>query len=456
MPKRLCATVHFLLPFALPTRPQPSSVPENDAGYGVRHADENLPEDGDRDAPSLPASQGGDGATAAKGGAEADRTLRALLQALQTPGLDATIRRARRVDRDPGEDFQRSLPESRWLARQYGLPPGTASQDAPLAPYMLLADGGTPDPAAAGVGAGTAIEWACLELAHIEVTHDRLVLSHPQSLDIPKAEASALAQEMAASATARGLHFVAPTSSRWYLGDSRGGLLTGLQGASPLRAAGRSIDIWLPIDETRIDPHGMPARSSKWIGFQTELQMAWHEHPVNVARAARGARPVNAVWLHGRGAWPPAAAADVSAAPFLATFADSPAARGMALAANTPAAPLPADFAALMTALSTRGAAADTGNAGATPTRAQASDTVLVQSDALSVPMVHEAWHEWLDRFAVLDRQWFAPAIQALRDSTIDEIRLTLCGEQASTTLSLRRGDLWAFWRRRAFADLLT
>jgi len=175
-----------------------------------------------------------------------------------------------------------------------------------------------------------------------------------------------------------------------------------------------------------------------------------------VARAARGARPVNAVWLHGRGAWPPASAAGAPAKPFSATFADSVAARGLAIAANTPAASLPVDFAALTKALSAGGVHASTDQRAKTPTDAQECDVVLVQSDALSVPMVHEAWHEWLERFAALDRQWLAPAVEALQDSTIDEIRLTLCGEQASTTLSLKRSDRWAFWRRRTFADLLT
>jgi hypothetical protein len=447
MPKRLCATVHFLLPFALPTRPHTPSASEESVAPGA----DPLAENATRHAV-----------------AEADRTLKALLDARETPGLDAMIRRARRLEIDSGDDYQRSLPDARWLARQYGLPGQGPFQDAPLAPFMLLADGGDPTPAslddsdrtlAPSTTAETPIEWACLEPAHIEVTHDRLVLAHPQSLDITDAEARTLAEEVTASAAARGLHFVAPTATRWYLGDSRGTFLAGLQGASPLRAAGRSIDIWLPIDESRLDAHGVPSRSSKWIGFQTELQMAWHEHATNNARAARHARPVNAVWLHGRGRWPSAKETDTraQAAPFSATFADSPAARGLAIAAKQAAAPLPTDFAALVTALSSkdRGAGVAGERAGAAAAPASAVDCVLVQSDALSLPMVHEDWRQWLDTFAVWDRQWFSPALQALKDRAIDEIRITLCGEHAGTTLSLRRGDLKAFWRRRTFAALL-
>ena len=447
MPKSPRATVHFLLPFALPTRPQTPSISDEGGVPGTDKLVENA---------------------ANHAAADADRTLRALLDARQTPALDAMIRRARRVDTDAGDDYQRSLPDARWLARQYGLPSQGPSQDAPLAPFMLLADGGDPNlpstGGAASVSASAAqtaanrsastIEWACVEPAHIEVTHDRLVLAHPQSLDIVDAEAATLAEEMAASAAARGLHFVAPTAVRWYLGDSRGTLLPGLQGASPLRAAGRSIDIWLPIDENRLDTRGMPSRSSKWIGFQTELQMAWHEHATNEARAARGARPVNAVWLHGRGKWPAETAADARArpAPFSATFADSPAARGLAIAAKQAAAPLPRDFGAMVATVS----ANERGARVAESDDVAASRCVLVQSDALSLPMVHEDWRQWLDAFGELDRHWFVPALQALRDRAIDELRFTLCGEHAGTTLSLRRSDLGAFWRRRTFSALLS
>jgi len=487
MPKRLCATLHFLLPFALPTRPH---APDGGAAFADAatydaHAEDTsssrtvsfasdaatVHDTGDLAVPGVgsPAHDArraqADTAAALAG---AERALRALLTARETPAFDTLLRRARLIDSDTGDDYQRSLPHERWLSRRYGLPPIHAAQDAPLAPFMMLADGLDPSAMAAdpdrtideagAMTSGGVVQWACLEPAHIEVTHDRLVLAHPQTLGIDATEATHLAEEIATSATARGLYFVAPSPTRWYLGERRGTLLAGLHGASPLRAAGRSIDIWLPVDETQADAEGVAPRSSRWMGFQTELQMAWHAHPVNTMREARGARAVNAVWLHGRGTWPPPAIPD---APFSITFADAAAARGLSIAAGRPARPLPANFAALCAGLRESGHVADTPNPDeARRTQGGAGDsppqTILIQTDALSLPMIDEDWRSWLDAFAALDQSWFAPALQALREHVIDEIRLTPCGEQAAKTLSIRRGDLLAFWRRRTFAGLLS
>ena len=68
------------------------------------------------------------------------------LHDIQSPALDPLIARATLVERVVGEDFQRTLPHERWVARQFGaLPSGAAAADeAPLAPYMLRADGGDP------------------------------------------------------------------------------------------------------------------------------------------------------------------------------------------------------------------------------------------------------------------------------------------------------------------------
>src|ERR1700744_5682441 len=86
-----------------------------------------------------------------------------------SPALRDLLARPSEFERAAGEDFQRTLPHERWLAERFGaLAPQAgghaggnagvaprATDDAPLAPYMLLADGGDP---------GTA-RWACVEPA---------------------------------------------------------------------------------------------------------------------------------------------------------------------------------------------------------------------------------------------------------------------------------------------------
>ncbi|MEK6425725.1 MAG: regulator, partial [Burkholderia gladioli] len=103
------------------------------------------------------------------------------LRDLASPALSALLARARLVERTAGEDFQRTLPHERWLAQRFGAIDGQ-TDDAPLAPYMLLADGGTPGDA----------PWACVEPVHVQIATDHLVLIDPSSLELADADAAAL------------------------------------------------------------------------------------------------------------------------------------------------------------------------------------------------------------------------------------------------------------------------
>ncbi|WP_420865326.1 hypothetical protein [Achromobacter kerstersii] len=67
------------------------------------------------------------------------------------------------------------------------------------------------------------------------------------------------------------------------------------QTASPHVVAGHRLNEWWRQD----------ADMRPWRRLLNEIQMAWHEHPVNDDRAARGLPPVNALWLYGGGRpWP--------------------------------------------------------------------------------------------------------------------------------------------------------
>src|SRR5258707_6068536 len=63
------------------------------------------------------------------------------LHKLDRPALERLLARATLDERVIGEDFQRTLPHERWIARQFGLASASAdakpSDEAPLAPYML-------------------------------------------------------------------------------------------------------------------------------------------------------------------------------------------------------------------------------------------------------------------------------------------------------------------------------
>ncbi|AHI63111.1 hypothetical protein BTL_1591 [Burkholderia thailandensis H0587] len=336
------------------------------------------------------------------------------LHTLDSPALAKLVARARLVEHTVGEDFQRTLPHERWLARRFGAIAGDAD-DAPLAPYMLMADGGTP-------GGDT---WACVEPVHVRIATDHLVLIDPASLEIGDDEAAALLDTARPLIEALGVKVQAPHASRWYLSSPQ---LAGLAGAPPLRASGRNIEIWLP-HETRTGE-----RSRAWMKLQNEVQMAWFRHPVNEAREARGYPAINSIWFHAQGAMRPVTS------PFARVLSPAPGARGLALAAGAAAGEPPAAFAAL--------------DARAPGAPSQPDGATLVELDALTTPFIEQDWARWHDALAALERDWFAPALDALARGRIGELALTLCGDTSAATLAATRGELRKFWRRRALASL--
>jgi hypothetical protein len=330
------------------------------------------------------------------------------LHDLHSPALDKLLARAALVERVAGEDFQRTLPHERWVARQFGAVAPNSLDDAPLAPYMLLADGGTPGQD----------EWACVEPVHVRIAHDHLVLIDPSALDLTDEDATKLLAVAQPLIETLGVRVQAPTPHRWYLA---GDVLGKLAGASPLRASGRSIEIWLPHDA-----HS-GQRSRIWMKLQNEVQMGWFEHPVNEAREARGLPAVNSIWLHAQGRAQPVRS------PFVRVLSDAAATRGLALAAGVETADAPASFNALPP---------------------PGSGTTLVELNPFTAPFIAQDWAAWQAALDTLERGWFAPALQALDTGTLGALELTLAGDTGSVTLAATRGDLRKFWRRRVLASL--
>jgi hypothetical protein len=351
------------------------------------------------------------------------------LHDIRSPALDRLIARATLVERVIGEDFQRTLPHERWVARQFGalphIPGGTAAADeAPLAPYMLRADGGEPGNAT----------WACVQPVHVRIAHDHLVLIDPASLELSDAEASVLLAVARPLIEELGVRIEAPRPARWYLSGDGFGTLAG---ASPLRASGRNIEIWLPHEAHSGD------RSRAWMKLQNEVQMAWFEHPVNEAREARGLPAVNSIWFHAQGA------AQAVTSPFARVFSDAAATRGLAMTAGVETGAPPGSFAALAALTPVRAAGGASADA-----NADANGVTLVELDPFSVPYIEQDWARWNDAFAALQTDWFEPALAALQSGRLGELGLTLCGDTGSVTLTITRGDLRKFWRRRVLASL--
>lgn len=150
--------------------------------------------------------------------------------------------------------------------------------------------------------------WACAELVHIHATRDHLVLTDPQELEISPEE-----EESLRLAVQDAIHDLAPEGlitfpNRWIFEANH---LQGLKTSSPALAFGRNIDAWIPKDTDT------PGLARKWRQIQNEIQMIWHDHPVNIERQSRGQLPINSIWLYGIGSLE-----DVQPHPALSSSAD--------------------------------------------------------------------------------------------------------------------------------------
>lgn len=319
----------------------------------------------------------------------------ALLRQLELPALGKLLTRATPGQRERHDDpWLRSLPHERWLAGKAGL--DTAR--VPMAPYMRLADSGVAAPADDD-------GWACLQLVHIHAARDHLVLMHPDQLRVRDEEAASLHAAIEPLLREADITLETPCAARWYLPEA---VFGPLDATTPLRATGRNIDIWLQAGE----------RARDWRRLQNEIQMTWFDHPVNQAREAAGELPINSVWLYGGGAMQPVpklADAIVTDDPFLA---------GLGLAGGSRVAAIPAGFAGL-------------------PTEGSA----MAMLDSATEAHIAEDWGLWIERMHALDADWFAPALQALGDGSIEAITLVLGGENHFAEFTVRRADLRKFWR---------
>jgi hypothetical protein len=206
-------------------------------------------------------------------GSEAGR--QALAQ-LALPHLSALLAGAAAPLRDDGDAMSLSPPHERALARVIGL--AGADGRLPWGAWWAARDGRSPDDLA----------WGLLTPVHWHLATDGVTLLDPDDLQLDAAASHALMDAAHALFEAEGFVLVYGAPTRWYLAHES---LAELATASPDRVIGRHIDPWLP--------RGPQARL--WRRLQNEVQMQWHEHPVNAEREARGLPVVNSLWLSGCG-----------------------------------------------------------------------------------------------------------------------------------------------------------
>jgi hypothetical protein len=268
-----------------------------------------------------------------------------------------------------------------WLCELFGVRPGP---DYPVAALSLLGEGGEPGPHA----------WLRADPVHLQADQGVLILRAARHLDLPYDEARALAAALNRHFEPDGLRFLPLRADRWYV---RVGSPPEVLTQPPSAAEGRSIDALLPAGPDAMILH-------RWFN---EAQMVLHVEPVNEAREARGAPPINSVWLWGAGTLPRVDPPEVVAA-----WGDDPLLQGLCHQAGIPVAPV--------------------GDGSDWLARAGPGRHLIVpdgEADAL-------------------ERDWFAPLLAALRSRALHEAAFVFPQGPRASRFDLRTSDLWKFWRR--------
>lgn len=324
-----------------------------------------------------------------------------LLEGLDLAVLQGLLARADRNDTriDSGIDTGIAAPEAE-LRRLFGVQGGAAdSQDAefPIAALTLYGD----------TGRRPESYWLRADPVHIEAGRDRLIMTGGAGLDLGIDEAEMLCAGINAHLAEEGIALQAPTPSRWYFRWPR----------APELAFAPLPDV-IGDDLFNHMPGGAAGRD--WRRRLNEIQMLMHASPVNETRRAQGRIEVSGVWIWGGGEL-----AEASHCDYAAVWSDDPLTRGLALNAGLTPAAVPAH--------------ADCWLATAGP------GAHLLTIDTLWTPLRLGDFETWRAGIAALQRDWFAPLAQALRQGGLD--RLVISAAAGAEYHVTRRG-MRRWWRR--------
>jgi hypothetical protein len=330
-------------------------------------------------------------------------TARDLIRECRTPALAMLLARGA-LTRQAVDPFARALAHESWLAQQFGLgsPPYNAvpatDNSPPVAHAAMLALG---LPAVEG-------HWFLLHPTHIHIARDHLVLTDMRQLSLDEQQARALFDAAAPLFEEIGRPLLYGSPDTWFM---RADDWPQLRTATPDAASGRNVDIWMPQGEG----------DRAWRKLQNEIQMHWFAHPLNEQRETQGLKPVNSLWLWG-GADPASLPQDKANA-YDACFNLSGWMRSLDLL---------------------------TGHAQHGANAAQVVQTPgqrgLLLLDALTEPGLTNEWGYWLERIEILERDWFAPLLAALRNGELHSLRLVLGGQERIAECAVTRNALRKFW----------
>ncbi|MDG4594424.1 MAG: hypothetical protein P9F75_01805 [Candidatus Contendobacter sp.] len=278
--------------------------------------------------------------------------------------------------------------------------------DLPVAAVARLANGGDPDDG----------WWLRADPVHLRPDLYGVLLADARVLAIEPVEAALLAAAFDQTFAAEGLQLCVPHPDRWYL---RLPADPGLHTHPLLDAIGRDINPLLP--------HG-PA-CGRWHALLTEIQMLFHQHPINRAREERNQPLINSVWFWGGGTCPAGARA-----PAADLYAGDPLARGLARLAGAAVSPVPE-------------------HAGDWLDSARKEPDSLVVLETTRYDAADGDRATWVEHVVELEYAWFSFCRRWLRTGKLATLHLYPGNGRVYTVTGAAR---WRFWRRsRPLVDYL-
>ena len=335
---------------------------------------------------------------------------RDLLRQCQAPALATLLAREKRADQSRACDpFSRALPHEHWLSQYFKLNASQATDSA-------QDPRGNSPPAAIALlrGHDEALRqghWFILQPAHTHVARDHLVLTDIAQLALDEADARRLFASALPLFAEVGRTLIYLDASTWLM---RADDWAGLHTSTPQAASGRNIDIWMPAGPGEL----------AWRKLQNEVQMQWFYESLNEERERRGQQAVNSLWLWGGG----------DAANAIATNHYS---HGFKLHGWPQA-------------LSTNNQ--DASNAA--EVLAGSGERGLLLLDTLLEAGLSQEWGIWLERLETLERDWFAPLLQALREQQLGSLSLIMSGQDRLLEVALSKSALRKFWVRPGLSRL--
>ncbi|GAB3553495.1 hypothetical protein GCM10027343_40390 [Noviherbaspirillum agri] len=329
-----------------------------------------------------------------------------LLKELNLPAFATLASRASGASRrkEVFGDFSRTLPHEKWLSRQFGMEDAVSGTGSPpVAKALMQSFGLPPHPG----------HWFVLQPVHIHIARDHLVLTDVRQLALSEAESRKFFDIARPLFEESGKQLLFGNATTWFVCSDG---WSGLQTSSPDAAAGHNIDIWMPKGAGERD----------WRRIQNEVQMHWHNHPLNEEREVRRLKPVNSLWLWGGSEVEPTVS-DV----YSHTF----------------------NLSGWMTAFEEFVPHRMTTEKASEAIASQPKQGLLV-FDGLLEPALSNDWGRWLEQMRAFEATWFAPLLDALRSRAIDGITMILTSDARIVRFTTTKSSLRKFWIKPTLAGL--